>query len=32
VNGNRCREYVTWRVGQPWRSAKPEQTGKRRDW
>jgi hypothetical protein len=27
VNGNRCREYVTWRVGQPWRSAKPEQTG-----
>jgi integrase len=27
VNGNRCREYVAWRVGQPWKSAKPEQTG-----
>ena len=27
VNGTRCREYVSWRVGQPWRSAKPEQTG-----
>jgi len=27
VNGTRCREYVTWRVGQPWKSAKPEQTG-----
>src|SRR5262249_22476055 len=27
VNGTRCREYVTWRVGQRWRSAKPEQTG-----
>jgi integrase len=27
VNGTRCREYVAWRVGQPWRSAKPEQTG-----
>jgi integrase len=28
VNGTRCREYVTWRVGQPWKSAKPERTGK----
>jgi integrase len=27
VNGNRCREYVKWRVRQQWRSAKPEQTG-----
>jgi hypothetical protein len=27
VNGTRCREYVTWRVGQPWKSARPEQTG-----
>ena len=27
VNGTRCREYVTWRVGQQWKSAKPEQTG-----
>jgi hypothetical protein len=27
VNGARCREYVGWRVGQRWRSAKPEQTG-----
>jgi integrase len=27
VNGARCREYVAWRVGQQWRSAKPEQTG-----
>jgi integrase len=27
VNGNRCRDYVAWRVGQPWRSAKPERTG-----
>ena len=27
VNGKRCRDYVTWRVGQPWRSAKPYQTG-----
>jgi integrase len=29
VNGKRCREYVAWRVGQPWRSAKPDQTGHR---
>jgi integrase len=28
VNGARCREYVKSRVGQPWKSAKPEQTGK----
>jgi integrase len=27
LNGTRCREYVAWRVGQPWKSAKPEQTG-----
>ena len=27
VNGDRCREYVAWRVGQAWKSAKPEQTG-----
>jgi hypothetical protein len=27
VNGTRCREYVAWRVGQPWKSAKPDQTG-----
>ena len=29
VNGKRCRDYVAWRVGQPWRSAKPDQTGNR---
>lgn len=28
VNGVCCREYVKSRVGQPWKSAKPEQTGK----
>jgi hypothetical protein len=27
VNGKRCRDYVTWRVAQPWRSARPDQTG-----
>ena len=27
VNGNRCREYVTWRVDQPWKSARPARTG-----
>jgi hypothetical protein len=27
VNGRRCREYVACRVGQPWRSAKPDRTG-----
>jgi integrase len=27
VNGPRCREYVAQRVGQPWKSAKPDQTG-----
>jgi integrase len=27
VNGKRCREYVAWRVGEPWKSARPEQTG-----
>ena len=28
VNGTRCREYVAWRVGQPWKSSKPERTGR----
>ena len=28
VNGERCREYVTWRVGQPWKSSKPDRTGR----
>ncbi len=28
VNGPRCREYVTWRVGQPWKSSSPEHTGR----
>jgi integrase len=28
VNGNRCRDYVAWRVGQPWKSSKPERTGR----
>ena len=28
VNGTRCREYVKWRVGQPWKSSKPERTGR----
>jgi integrase len=27
VNGNSCRAYVAWRVGQQWRSSKPELTG-----
>src|ERR1700730_1133076 len=27
VNGKTCREYVAWRVGQPWKSANPGQTG-----
>jgi integrase len=27
VTGKRCRDYVAWRVGQTWRSAKPNQTG-----
>lgn len=27
VTGDRCRKYVEWRVGRPWRSAKPERTG-----
>ena len=27
VNGKRCREYVAWRVGQNWKSARPESTG-----
>lgn len=28
VTGKTCREYTAWRVGQPWKSAKPEKTGK----
>jgi integrase len=27
VNGKTCRDYVKWRVGQQWKSAKPNQTG-----
>jgi integrase len=27
VNGDRCRDYVRWRVDRPWKSAKPEGTG-----
>jgi hypothetical protein len=27
VNGDRCCEYVAWRIGRPWKSAKPERTG-----
>ena len=26
VNGELCRDYVKWRVGQPWKSSKPEKT------
>jgi integrase len=28
IDGQRCREYVRSRVGKPWKSAKPEQTGR----
>jgi integrase len=28
IDGPRCREYVRSRIGQPWKSAKPEQTGR----
>jgi len=28
IDGRRCREYVQSRVGRPWKSAKPEQTGR----
>ena len=28
VNGQHCRDYVAWRVGQPWKSSKPERTGR----
>ncbi len=28
VNGPRCREYVAWRVGQPWKSSSPDHTGR----
>ena len=28
VNGNRCRQYVAQRVGQPWKSSKPQRTGR----
>ncbi len=27
VNGKTCREYAQFRIGQPWRSAKPDRTG-----
>jgi hypothetical protein len=26
VNGQRCRDYVAWRVGKPWKSCKPQDT------
>jgi integrase len=26
ISGELCRDYVKWRVGQPWRSSKPEKT------
>ncbi|QYO75608.1 tyrosine-type recombinase/integrase [Devosia salina] len=28
VTGKTCREYVEWRCQQPWKSARPEKTGK----
>jgi integrase len=28
INGARCREYVAWRVGKPWKSAKPDETNR----
>jgi integrase len=28
VSGDRCRKYVARRVGQPWKSSKPERTGR----
>jgi integrase len=28
VNGTTCREYAASRVGQPWRSSKPDKTGR----
>ena len=28
VTGKTCRAYTAWRVGQPWKSAKPEVTGR----
>ncbi len=28
IDGQRCREYVRSRVGQPWKSAKPDRTGR----
>jgi hypothetical protein len=28
VNGDRCRQYVAQRVGQPWKSSKPQRTGR----
>jgi hypothetical protein len=28
IDGQKCREYVRSRVGKPWKSAKPEQTGR----
>ena len=26
ISGELCRDYVKWRVGQPWKSSKPEIT------
>ena len=28
ISGELCRDYVKWRVGQPWRSSKPEKTNR----
>ena len=27
VNGKQCRAYVAWRMAQPWKSSRPDQTG-----
>jgi len=28
INGQWCRDFVKWRVGQPWRSARPDRTNR----
>jgi integrase len=28
INSQRCRAYVAWRVGKPWKSARPESTNR----
>ena len=28
INGQLCRDYVKWRIGQPWKSSKPEITNR----